>query len=173
MIYKLLIALSTAACACSPQRTDPHWPPALAPGQAALFSHNEVEVNASCARVWSVLIDAPHWPDWYSNARDVTIAGGTSQLALGSHFNWRTFGVAVQSEVLEFEPFSRLSWQGRTQGMTAYHTWRLDSLPGRCHVVTQETNDGPAALALRRDKPDAIHEGHVLWLAQLKAATEQ
>ena len=34
---------------------DIHWPQGFDPSQADLFSHNELLINASCARIWSHL----------------------------------------------------------------------------------------------------------------------
>jgi hypothetical protein len=42
---------------------DIHWPQGFDPSQADLFSHNELLINASCARIWSHIIDANKWPD--------------------------------------------------------------------------------------------------------------
>lgn len=159
--------------ACAAESASVHWPATFAPGEAELFSHNEVVISASCERVWSVLVEASAWPAWYANAHDVKLAGPKSELTAGSHFTWTTFGIQVQSDVREFVPGRRLAWFGRAPGITAYHSWQLSSLGTSCRVVTDETNNGPQALALRRDKPEAIHDGHAQWLAQLKARSER
>ena len=46
-----------------------HWPQGFDPSQADLFSHNELLINASCERIWSHIIDADKWPEWYPNAK--------------------------------------------------------------------------------------------------------
>lgn len=171
LIAATLAVLAVVACAA--ESAGEHWPPTFAPGEAELFSHNEVVISAPCERVWSVLIQARAWPAWYANARDVKLAGPESELTAGSHFTWSTFGIQVQSSVREFVPGRRLAWFGRAPGITAYHSWQLSSLATSCHVVTEETNNGPRAVALRRDKPEAIHDGHAQWLAQLKARSER
>src|SRR5580692_3384515 len=53
------------------RENDIHWPQGFDPSQADLFSHNELLINASCARIWSHIIDANKWPEWYSNAEEV------------------------------------------------------------------------------------------------------
>jgi hypothetical protein len=151
-----------------------HWPESFAPGDAALFSHNETVIAASCERVWSRLIAAGAWPAWYENARAVHVVGDDSgTLQNGTTFTWLTFGIAVESQVREYVPPVRLAWFGRAPGMSAYHAWLLNPLPDGCHVVTEETNNGPSAIALRHTKPEAIHDGHAIWLAQLKQVSEK
>jgi uncharacterized protein YndB with AHSA1/START domain len=149
------------------------WPATFAPGEAELFSHNEVVIAAPCERVWSTLVQASAWPSWYSNAHDVALAGAERELRSGSHFSWTTFGIRVHSEVREFVPARRLAWFGQAPGITAYHAWQLSPLATSCHVVTDETNNGPRAVALRRDEPEAIHDGHARWLGELKSRLER
>jgi len=171
----LAIAIFTlVAFACATPTDSSHWPESLSPGNAVLFSHNQLVIDASCAEIWSFLVAAPKWPQWYANASNVRIADDASRLLeKGSAFTWTTFGIAVRSQVREFEPPVRLAWYGEAEQMTAYHTWLLRPLPTGCSVVTEETNNGPGAIALRRDKPEAIHDGHAQWLAQLKAISER
>ena len=156
---------------CVGQQDAVAWPASFEPGNAALFSHNEIVIAAPCERVWSILVAAHAWPDWYENAHDVHIAGEhAGALQKQSTFTWTTFGIAVESQVRQYLPPVRLAWSGRATGMTAYHAWVLSPLAEGCHVVTEETNNGPAAETLRRTNPEAIHDGHAAWLAQLKAA---
>jgi uncharacterized protein YndB with AHSA1/START domain len=153
------------ACAASPEPSI-HWPQGLGPQQADLFDHNELAMQASCADVWRALVDAGRWPDWYPNSQDVKVdRGGT--LAAGRSFQWRTFGVDVASVVHEFVPQQRLGWFGYARDLEAYHTWLLIPQGQGCMVVTEEAVRGPAAVALRRDQPQAMHQGHALWLERL------
>jgi hypothetical protein len=80
---------------------DIHWPQGFDPSQADLFSHNELLINASCARIWSHIIDANKWPEWYPNAKEVKITGDTV-LKDGTVFRWTTFGLPIESKVNEF-----------------------------------------------------------------------
>jgi hypothetical protein len=60
------------------------------PSQADLFSHNELLINAPCERIWSHIIDAKGWPEWYPNAKEVKITGD-NVLNDGTVFRWTTF----------------------------------------------------------------------------------
>jgi hypothetical protein len=82
---------------------DMHWPQGFDPSHADLFSHNELLINAPCERIWSHIIDATKWPEWYPNSKEVKITGDTV-LKDGSVFRWTTFGLPLESKVNEFTP---------------------------------------------------------------------
>lgn len=151
-----------------------HWPASHTPDKADLFAHNEGFIRANCAVVWQRLIEAKNWPQWYPNSKDVRIvAGGSDALESGSQFAWSTFGLQVASRVNEFVPQARLGWFGEADGIDAYHTWLLMPANDGCQVVTEEVVKGPGAVALRNSDLAAMHKGHDLWLATLKAVAEK
>jgi len=88
---------------------DIHWPQGFDPSQADLFSHNELLINASCERIWSRIIDAGKWPEWYPNAKEVKITGD-NVLKDGTVFRWTTFGLPIESKVNEFTAYTRIGW---------------------------------------------------------------
>ena len=151
-----------------------HWPNGFDPSQADLFSHNELVINASCERVWSQIIDANHWPQWYPNSKDVRILSGTSVLTRDSVFRWTTFGLPLESKVNEFVPYSRIGWYGYAPGAAPsfYHTWYLTPKGDACSVVMDEVGKGPDAAHLRETDESLMHRGHDLWLATLKWMAE-
>src|ERR1700758_33887 len=73
------------------RQKDIHWPQGFDPSHADLFSHNELLINAPCERIWSHIIDAAKWPEWYPNSKEVKITGDTV-LKDGAVFRWTTFG---------------------------------------------------------------------------------
>ncbi len=153
---------------------DIHWPQSFDPSQADLFSHNELLINASCARIWSHIIDANKWPEWYPNAREVKITGDT-ELTDGTMFRWTTFGLPIESKVNEFTPYTRIGWYGYAPGTTPsfYHTWYLKTRGDACLVVTDEVGKGKDAVHLRETDEGLMHRGHDLWLATLKWVSEE
>jgi hypothetical protein len=152
---------------------DIHWPQGFDPSQADLFSHNELLINASCARIWSHIIDANKWPEWYPNAREVKITGDTL-LKDGTMFRWTTFGLPIESKVNEFTPYTRIGWYGYAPGTAPsfYHTWYLKTRGDACLVVTDEVGKGKDAVHLRETDRGLMHRGHDLWLATLKWVSE-
>jgi hypothetical protein len=74
--------------------------------------------------------------------------------------------------VHEFVPNSRIGWLGDGTGMNAYHTFLLEDgrrLPHR----DGGSCEGPGAVEFREKQPNAMHEGHDLWLSTLKQRSEQ
>jgi hypothetical protein len=152
---------------------DIHWPQGFDPSQADLFAHNEMLINASCARIWSHIIDASKWPEWYPNAREVKITGD-NVLKDGTVFRWTTFGLPIESKVNEFTPYTRIGWYGYAPGTARsfYHTWYLRPRGDACMVVTDEVGKGKDAAHLRESDAGLMHRGHDLWLATLKWVSE-
>jgi hypothetical protein len=153
--------------------TDIHWPQGFDPSQADLFSHNELLINASCARIWSHIINADKWPEWYPNAKEVKITGD-NVLKDGAVFRWTTFGLSIESKVNEFTPYTRIGWYGYAPGTAPsfYHTWYLKTRGDACLVVTDEVGKGKDAAHLRENDEGLMHRGHDLWLATLKWVSE-
>jgi hypothetical protein len=152
---------------------DIHWPQGFDPSQADLFSHNELLINASCERIWSHIIDATKWPEWYPNSKEVKITGDTV-LKDGTVFRWATFGLSIESKVNEFTPYTRIGWYGYAPGAVPsfYHTWYLKTRGDACLVVTDEVGKGKDAVHLRETDEGLMHRGHDLWLATLKWVSE-
>jgi Polyketide cyclase / dehydrase and lipid transport len=152
---------------------DIRWPQGFDPSQADLFSHNELLIDASCARIWSHIIDATKWPEWYPNSKEVKIASDTV-LKDGTVFRWTTFGLPIESKVNEFAPYTRIGWYGYTPGTppSFYHTWHLKTRGDACLAVTDEVGNGEDAVHLRETDQGLMHRGHDLWLASLKWISE-
>ena len=151
-----------------------HWPKGFEPGQADLFAHNEIDIGAGCEIAFSNLVDAEAWPSWYSNSKDVQVLNTPDhRLRKNARISWETFGFHIESRVWEFESSSRLGWFGDGKDVRAYHTFLLTKAPEGCHVVTEEVVKGPGAIQFREQQPNAMHEGHQLWLTTLKDRSEK
>jgi hypothetical protein len=152
---------------------DIHWPDGYDPGQADLFAHNTIIIDAAAENIWAKLIDAATWPTWYSNARDVVVNDPSGALGEGVTFDWTTFGLAITSTVAEYLPHSRIAWYGHGDRLQAYHTWLLIPRDGSStYVVMEETGIGRAARHLAQTNPGHMHRGHDLWNISLKFACE-
>jgi uncharacterized protein YndB with AHSA1/START domain len=152
---------------------DIHWPDGFHPEQADLFAHNEIVVHASCEKVFANIVDAHVWPSWYPNSHNVKVLNSPDgKLHEGRRFSWDTFGVHIESRVHELVPNSRIGWFGDGTGMNAYYTFLLLKKDEGCHIVTEEVVKGPGAVEFREKQPDAMHEGHDLWLSTLKQRSQ-
>jgi len=103
-----------------------HWPEGIVPEHADLFAHNDIVIAAPAGKIWEHLLRPTAWPDWYSNASDVTVNAPSGLLGAGVTFDWITFGAHIHSTVHEFEPTARIGWYGETDQWLAYHTWLLE-----------------------------------------------
>ena len=154
---------------------DTSWPAEFDPAGADLVAHNELRVNAPCADVWRLLVEAPRWPDHYPNARNIDIVGGGNELANDTVFRWTTFGLDIESRVVEFEANRRLGWYGYPPGEEPafFHRWLLTPAGSGCQVVTEEAGIGPGARQIRETDETLIHRGHDVWLAGIKWRAEE
>jgi len=145
------------------------FPEGKRPHESPIYTHNELEVDAPPEQVWAWLVRAQRWPEWYGNAKDIDIEGGSPDLALGTMFHWTTFGVRVHTRIEELVPNRRLSWSGKgLLGATAYHGWVI--LPregGGCIVITEETQQGIVPSAGRFFLRSGLLEWHQKWLVGL------
>jgi uncharacterized protein YndB with AHSA1/START domain len=146
------------------------FPAKYEPWRARVYVSNELVMTAPCERVWAWLVRADLWPSWYPNADNVQIENPTksSELALGTHFRWKTFGITLDSVVEELVPAERIAWTARSFGVDAYHAWLLEPASGGCRVLTQETQHGWLAALSHFVMPNRMHINHQLWLERLQ-----
>ena len=148
------------------------WPTGFEPSNSSVFARNEIAIAASPDRVWRWLIRAARWPEWYSNSADVAfLAGNPPDLAADTQFRWKTFGAAVTSRVIVFDPPHELGWDGHGV-LTAYHGWLIEPDGSGCRVITEETQNGIVPkLAWWYIRP-MLERGHQNWVESLKRKAE-
>lgn len=144
------------------------WPAHHDPRNAPVYVWNELSIPAPREKVWAWLVRAQQWPAWYPNSAAVRFVTGTPpDLALGTRFDWKTFGVHLMSTVREFVPPERLAWDARGRGIDAYHAWLLTETEKGCHVATGEVQRGWLARLQNLVLPARMHEQHQIWLERL------
>jgi hypothetical protein len=84
-----------------------------------------MQIAASLATVWALLIDAPSWPKWNHQIEKVA---ASSQLASGTRFAWTTAGTTMHSQVQLLDPEHRVAWTGNRIHGQGYP--RLGTEPG-------------------------------------------
>lgn len=98
----------------------------------------------------------------------VWILDGGSKPALGTRDSQVTVGFPMSLNVTEYEPFSRLAWEavvdGDDAGSSAYHRRVISPTDDGCHVLTEETQEGPVFLEeLGRENRGALYRSHRKW----------
>lgn len=145
------------------------WPDDLRPEGAPVFTRNELVIEAPPQAVWEVLIRAVDWPEFYDNAKDVRIEGGGSVLGEGAVFTWRTFGIAVRTEVIAWEPGRCLAWRGDDWKGRGCHTWLLEPEGDGTRLVTEEVQRGPVPWLGQLYLQPGLLRWHQLWLEGIAA----
>jgi uncharacterized protein YndB with AHSA1/START domain len=146
------------------------WPAEYAPAATPVHVRNELEMDVAPEIVWAWLVRAQLWPTWYSNSAKVRFLSGTPpDLARDTRFRWRTFGVGLESCVVEFVPRERIAWKARGVGVDAYHAWLIErTARGGSHVLTEETQHGWLARLAALVMPRRMQKFHQMWLEQLR-----
>jgi len=98
-----------------------------------MFDHHythSIEIAAPPAAVWRVLSDLRRLPEWYYPSRRAELPDD-SPLAPGKQFHLtiRTaVGIMVPApgEIVAVDPERMLKWRGRSSGIAATATWRLE-----------------------------------------------
>ena len=146
------------------------WPAGFAPSESPIHVVNRIETTTAPEIVWTRLVHATAWSATYANAQDVVIEGGGADLFADARFHWKTFGVSLDTRVVEFEPETRLAWFAQSTGVRAYHAWLITPLPdGGCTILTEETQHGWLARIARRLFPRRMEHWHQRWLEALAA----
>lgn len=145
------------------------WPKGFGPAEAPIHVVNRIDTATTPEIVWRRLIHAAGWPAIYANASDVAIEGGGADLFADAHFTWKTFGIALKSEVKEFEPETRIAWLAKGIGITAYHAWLIVPVGTGCTIVTEETQYGLVSRVGRLLFPTRMERWHQKWLEALAA----
>ena len=86
------------------------WPARYEPANCPVHVRNELVMASNPETVWAWLIRAQLWPTWYPNSANIQfLTGQPPELALGTRFRWKTFGITIESTVKEFVPYERLA----------------------------------------------------------------
>ena len=154
-----------------------HWPQKYDPRRSAIYALNDIDMNAPPEVVWRLLVDAEKWSSYFPAEDQVKILTGAPELMLGTKYSRVTVGFPMSLVVTEYEPFRRLAWattvDGDKTGSSAYHGWVITPTDNGCHVLSEETQQGPWFLEeLGRKRPGALYLYHQQWVESLARAAE-
>jgi len=154
------------------------WPEQFHPKISAIYGLNDIDVAAPAQTVWKLLVDAENWHRHFTPENQVRVLGGERELALGTQLTRVTAGYPMSLEVTECLPGRRLAWattvDGDDTGSTAYHGWVITPTAQGCHVLTEETQQGPFFLEMvGRANPGLLYRYHQEWVESLARAAEE
>ena len=153
------------------------WPPQFDPKTSAIYALNDIDVNAPPEVVWQLLVDAKNWSSYFPAEDHVKILSGEPELALGTKYTRVTVGFPMHLIVTECVPARRLAWSTLVDGdetaSSAFHGWVITPTENGCHVLSEETQQGPFFLEeLGRKNPGALYRYHQEWVESLARAAE-
>ena len=153
------------------------WPLPFDPKTSAIYALNDIDVNAPPDEVWKLLVDAENWSSYFPAEDQVKILSGEPELALGTKYSRVTVGFPMHLIVTEYVPGRRLAWstvvEGDETSSSAYHGWVISPTDSGCHVLSEETQQGPFFLEeIGRKHPGALYSYHQEWIESLARAAE-
>lgn len=153
------------------------WPKQYDPKISPIYALNDIDVNAPPEIVWRLLVNAEDWSSYFPPEDQVRLPDGQKELALGMKFSRVTIGYTMSPVVTEWIPGRRLAWSttvdGDETGSTAYHGWVITPTDTGCHVLSEETQQGPLFLELLGHKhPGGLYSYHQDWVEGLKRAAD-
>ena len=87
----------------------------------------EVEIDAPVAKVWNVLIDPDHWPEWFPGVDSVS---KVTAIEKGGSFEWTDEGKAGRGTIMQMEPMKRLEIRTQMGDDQDLHVFKLRSSGG-------------------------------------------
>lgn len=155
-----------------------HWPEQFDPKISALYALNDIDVKAPPEVAWKLLVDARNWSRYFPPENQVKFISDEPELALGTKYTRVTVGIPCHLIVTECVPGRRLAWHtsvdGDETGSSAYHGWVITPTESGCHVLSEETQQGPFFLeALGRKHPGGLYRYHQEWVEALARAAEE
>ena len=135
---------------------------------APVKASSETRINASAEKIWALLTDVNHWPQWRHGITRTEMAG---PLRRGTEFSW-TSEPTIRSRIALVTPPEEVVWTGKVYNAKAIHVWKLQSLPGGGTLVkTSESMDGFLLGQFFSSKE--LERTLRSWLQDLKTAAEQ
>lgn len=153
------------------------WPERYDPKTSAIYALNDIDVKAPPEVVWKLLVDAENWSSHFPAEDQVRILTGEPELALGTRYSRVTVGFPMSLIVTECVTGRRLAWSTTVDddetGSSAYHGWVITPTADGCHLLTEETQQGPWFLdVIGRKHPGALYRYHQEWVESLARAAE-
>ncbi|MGV2986765.1 SRPBCC domain-containing protein [Vibrio sp. E150_011] len=144
------------------------WPDYFHPKNAQIHVQNDIIIPAECGKIWQCIVRAPCWPHWPHRRTAIQIIRGNSQeLQKGTVFNWVTKTKQFNCTVVEYTPFERIAWRGKTGDVDMYHAWLLSPCSKGCRVLTESTQRGGMTWLTKRFVSKQVNAYHQHWLETL------
>jgi uncharacterized protein YndB with AHSA1/START domain len=138
--------------------------------KAPAVSRQNIFIQASIEKVWSVLTSINEWPSWQSAVKEATLKG---TLAEGTAFVWKAGGLTFHSKVHTCDQYHSFGWTGKTIGAQAIHNWKFETKEDGVLVSVEESLQGFFASLMKKKFQKNLADGMAKNLNELKAASEK
>ena len=138
--------------------------------KAPVKCSRKIIINSGIEKVWSVLTDIDHWPNWQTAVSCSKINGA---LVPGTSFDWKSGGLKFHSILHTVEPVTSFGWTGKTIGSYAIHNWTLKDMNGTTEVFVQESLEGFLVGLFKKTFNKVLERGMGESLEQLKGGCEK
>jgi hypothetical protein len=150
------------------------WPTQFDPKAIDFYVHNEITIQASPEVVWQLLIQAGEWNKWYDGIQNIKFENPSQvNLEKNTYVFWNTMGQGLNNQIVEFEPYTTLSWEFNEAKIQGYHAWKIIPIENGCKVITDESQTGKLAKLQKTFVPKKLLKQHDQWLLLLKLEAEK
>ena len=137
--------------------------------EAPVIASNEILINSTVDKVFSVLTGINNWHIWQSSVTKSQING---KIAEGSKFKWKAGGISYNS-IIHTCKNDAFGWTGTTIGAYAVHNWYLIENDGKTLVKVEESLEGLVINIMKKAMQKKLPEMMKKNLIELKSECEK
>jgi len=173
-IVLVVLSLFLASCNADEEKACEAVKNGALPDNASVYATEEIAIDAPVEKVWNLVTDIDHWPDWMANVSDATLEG---PLEVGSEFELVKAGLPGRSTLAIIEPNETFGWCGMTlekiriASIASAIIWRFEERQGITTVLLEESLEGSIVAAIYPS--DKLAGDLKTRLLELKTASEQ
>jgi uncharacterized protein YndB with AHSA1/START domain len=129
-----------------------------------------ITINAGSEKVWEVMTNINHWPNWQTDIHKSKLNG---ELKADTTFDWKSGGVKIHSKIHTVEPCKYFGWTGKTFGLFAIHNWTITESEEQSIVSVEESMEGFLAKLFKKSFNRNLEKAMLNWLDLLKKECER
>lgn len=133
---------------------------------AQAYSKEEILIQAPVDKVYRIVTDINHWPEWQSAVSEAELQG---ILAEGAEFVWKVNGLRIKSRIHTVNEKSELGWTGKMLWIEAVHNWQFFEEGDTTRVRVEESLSGFGSRLMRK----SLSKGMIKNVIELKVFSEK
>lgn len=137
--------------------------------EPVVFYSESIEINAPVENVWKLMTDIENWSAWNDNIKWAKLNGS---LKAGTSFIWKSGPGKIKSKLTKVEKNESIVWSGKTMGIYAEHSWKIENKGNATIVTTAESWNGLIPKLLPKQSKKILQKAIGDGLNKLKQAAE-